>query len=137
MDGLPARWIVPNHQLHVAGKEGSLSTMVAVFCRFLSVVAGCHISSSLSYVEKWYKMAVRPLLMGVTLCTTLACTTPNANLPKILPTYTSHREIPQVYVEPPEGALPYYMGHKHHQNAKVRRFFTVTLVFFVLWLHWK
>jgi hypothetical protein len=31
MDGSPARWIVPNHQLHVAGEEGSLATMVAVF----------------------------------------------------------------------------------------------------------
>jgi len=28
------------------------------------------------------------------------------------------------------GSLPYSPGHKHHQNAKVRRFFTVTFFFF-------
>ncbi len=47
MDGLPARSIAPNHQLHIAGEEGGSATMVAVvavFCRFLCVVAGCHIS---------------------------------------------------------------------------------------------
>jgi hypothetical protein len=32
------------------------------FCRFLCVVADCRISSSSSYVEKWYKTAVRPSL---------------------------------------------------------------------------
>ena len=31
MDGSPARSIVPNHQLHVAGEEGGSATMVAVF----------------------------------------------------------------------------------------------------------
>jgi hypothetical protein len=32
MDGLPARWIVWIHQLHVAGEEGGSATiMVAVF----------------------------------------------------------------------------------------------------------
>ena len=31
MDGSPARSIVPNHQLHVAGEEGGSTTMVAVF----------------------------------------------------------------------------------------------------------
>jgi hypothetical protein len=54
MDGSPARWIVPNHQLHVAGSEGGSATMVRCFCRFLCDVAGCRISSSSSYVEKWY-----------------------------------------------------------------------------------
>jgi hypothetical protein len=34
MDGSPARSIVPNHQLHIAGEEGGSATMVAVFCRF-------------------------------------------------------------------------------------------------------
>ena len=55
MDGSPARSIVPNHQLHIAGEEGGSATMVAVFCRFFCVVAGCGISSSSSYVEKWYR----------------------------------------------------------------------------------
>ncbi len=44
MDGWPARWIASIHQLHVAGVEGGSATMVAVFCQFLCVVAGCHIS---------------------------------------------------------------------------------------------
>jgi len=50
MDGSPARSNVPNHQLHIAGEEGGSATMVAVFCRFFCVVAGCGISSSSSYV---------------------------------------------------------------------------------------
>ena len=37
MDGSPARWIVPNHQLHVAGEEGGSATMVAVFLPVLPV----------------------------------------------------------------------------------------------------
>jgi hypothetical protein len=44
MDGSPARWIALIHQLHVTGEEGGSATMVAVFCRFFCVVAGCHIS---------------------------------------------------------------------------------------------
>ncbi len=56
MDGSPARWIELIHQLHIiAGEEGGSATMVAVFCQFLCVVAGCRISSSSSYVEIWYK----------------------------------------------------------------------------------
>ncbi len=31
MDGSPTRWIALIHQLHIAGKEGGLATMVAVF----------------------------------------------------------------------------------------------------------
>ncbi len=31
MDRSPARWIVLIHQLHVAGEEGGLATMIAVF----------------------------------------------------------------------------------------------------------
>jgi hypothetical protein len=38
MDGSPARLIVPNHQLHIAGEEGGSATMVAVFCRFFFVL---------------------------------------------------------------------------------------------------
>ena len=37
MDGSPARSIVLNHQLHVAGEEGGLATMVAVFLPVLPV----------------------------------------------------------------------------------------------------
>ena len=37
MDGSPARSIVPNHQLHVAGEEGGSATMVAVFLPVLPV----------------------------------------------------------------------------------------------------
>ena len=55
MDGSPARWIALIHQLHIAGEEGGSATMVAVFWQFLCVVAGCRISSSSSYVEKWYR----------------------------------------------------------------------------------
>jgi hypothetical protein len=62
-DGLPARWIALIHQLQVAGEEGGLATMVVVFLPVLGVMAGCHISLSSSYVEKWYKTAVRPSLM--------------------------------------------------------------------------
>jgi hypothetical protein len=44
MDGSPARSILPKqHQLHVAEKEGGSATIVAVFCQFFSVVAGCRI----------------------------------------------------------------------------------------------
>ncbi len=63
MDGLPAHWIALIHQLHVAGEEGGLATMVTVF---LPVLVCCgwlsHISSSSSYVEKWYKTAIRQSL---------------------------------------------------------------------------
>jgi len=59
---------------------------VRAICHFsvvspsLNLIAGCRISSSSSYVEKWYKTAVRPLLTGVTFCPTLACecTTPSS-----------------------------------------------------------
>ncbi len=37
MDGSPARLIVPNHQLHIAGEEGGSATMVAVFLPVLPV----------------------------------------------------------------------------------------------------
>ncbi len=37
MDGSPARSIVPNHQLHVAGEEGGSATKVAVFLPVLPV----------------------------------------------------------------------------------------------------
>jgi hypothetical protein len=76
IDGSPARSIVPNHQLHVAGEEGGSATMVAVFCRFFSVVL---VVSYLSYVKKWYETAVRPSFNYVTFCPTLACTTPYRN----------------------------------------------------------
>ena len=41
MDGSPARSIVPNHQLHVAGEEGGSTTMVAVFLPVLPVGVCC------------------------------------------------------------------------------------------------
>ncbi len=41
MDGSPARSIVLNHQLHVAGEEGGSTTMVAVFLPFLPVGVCC------------------------------------------------------------------------------------------------
>jgi hypothetical protein len=63
MDGSPARSIVPNHQLHVAGEEGGSATMVAVF---LPVFSCCGWLSLLLYVEKWYKMAIRLSFNNVT-----------------------------------------------------------------------
>jgi hypothetical protein len=63
MDGSPAHSIVPNHQLHVAGEEGGSATMVAVFLPFFLC---CGWLSHLSYVEKWYEMAVRPSFNNVT-----------------------------------------------------------------------
>ena len=41
MDGLPARWIMLIHQLHVAGEEGGSATMVAVFLPVLPVGVCC------------------------------------------------------------------------------------------------
>jgi hypothetical protein len=41
LDGSPARSIVPNHQLHVAGEEGGSATMVAVFLPVLLPVLVC------------------------------------------------------------------------------------------------
>jgi hypothetical protein len=54
MDGSPARSIVPNHQLHVAGEEGGSATMVAVFLLVLPVgvvlwLSSCDVMRS-SYV---------------------------------------------------------------------------------------
>jgi hypothetical protein len=42
----------------------------------LPVFSCCGWLSHLSYVEKWYETAVRLLFNNVTLCSTLACTTP-------------------------------------------------------------
>ena len=52
MDGSPARSIVPYHQLHVAGEEGGLATMVAVFLPVLPVsvvpwLSSCDVTRSL------------------------------------------------------------------------------------------
>ena len=44
----------------------------------LPVLVCCGWLSHLSYVENWYETAVRPLFNNVTLCPTLACTTPPA-----------------------------------------------------------
>jgi hypothetical protein len=76
--------IVWDHQLYVAGEEGGSATMVAVFVPFLGVLACCHISSSSSYVEKWYEKTLtlenhRKLLKMLRFqcfCSTLVCTTP-------------------------------------------------------------
>ncbi len=38
MDGSPARSIVPNHQLHIAGEEGGSATMVAVILHVESLL---------------------------------------------------------------------------------------------------
>jgi hypothetical protein len=54
MDGSPARSILPNHQLHVAGEEGGSATMVAVFLPVLPVgvvlwLSSCDVTR-LSYI---------------------------------------------------------------------------------------
>jgi hypothetical protein len=52
MDGSPACWIALIHQLHVAGEEGGLATMVVVFLPVLPVgvvlwLSSCDVTRSL------------------------------------------------------------------------------------------
>ncbi len=86
LDRSSARWIVRIHKLHVvAWRGGRLGHQVAVFLPVLPVGVVCGISSSLSYVEKWYKTAARPSFNNVTFCPTLACTTtPRASDPSMV-----------------------------------------------------
>ncbi len=72
MDGSPARSIVWDHQLHVAGGASGLATMVAVF---LEVVVVLWPFANLSYVGFRTKN-LKEKVNNVTSCPTLACTTP-------------------------------------------------------------
>jgi hypothetical protein len=83
MDGSPARSIALIHQLHVAGEEGGSATMVAVFLPVLPVGVVLWLSSRdvtrSSYVAVGTKKTKGGAGAGVryvTLCPTLACTTP-------------------------------------------------------------
>ena len=83
MDGSPARSIALIHQLHVAGEEGGSATMVAVFLPVLPVgVVLCLSSRDVTrstYVAvgtKKNKGGAGAGVRYVTLCPTLACTTP-------------------------------------------------------------
>jgi hypothetical protein len=83
MDGSPARSIALIHQLHDAGEEGGSATMVAVFLPVLPVgVVLCFSSRDVTrstYVAvgtKKNKGGAGAGVRYVTLCPTLACTTP-------------------------------------------------------------
>ena len=83
MDGSPACSIALIHQLHVAGEEGGSATMVAVFLPVLPVgVVLCLSSRDVTrstYVAvgtKKNKGGAGAGVRYVTLCPTLACTTP-------------------------------------------------------------
>ena len=86
MDGSPARSIALIHQLHVAGEEGGSATMVAVFLPVLPVgVVLCLSSRDVTrstYVAvgtKKNKGGAGAGVRYVTLCPTLACTTPKGD----------------------------------------------------------
>ncbi len=76
MDGSAARWIVWIHQLHLAGEEGDLATMVAVF---LLVLVCCGWLSHLFELVVCRKMVHNGRLSvvnAVTFWPTYACTIP-------------------------------------------------------------